>query len=138
MNSQHVTLLVLLDHKAMSHEAIFSWNLQLRSKLPFTRETAPCNTSSLQNNSTAGHTTTCICLQFYRSLQCLFHLNLRCKLQEKIASRDSTLSSAKKTRTTYATVKMLMKWTGFLKYVLLWCVIIVGHKSVCKTKTYDI
>ena len=37
---------------------------QQRFKLPFTREIASCNTSSLQNNPTAGHTTTCICLQF--------------------------------------------------------------------------
>ena len=62
---------------------------QRRFKLPFTREIASCNTSSLQNNPTAGHTTTCICLQFYRSLKYLFHPNLRCKLQEKIASCDS-------------------------------------------------
>ena len=32
-----------------------------------------CNTSSLENNPTAGHTTTTICLQFYRSLKYLFH-----------------------------------------------------------------
>ena len=56
---------------------------QRRFKLPCTRELASCNTSSLQNNPTAGHTTTCICLQFYRSLQYLFHPNLRSKLQEK-------------------------------------------------------
>ena len=31
---------------------------QRRFKLPFTREIASCNTSSLQNNQTAGHTTT--------------------------------------------------------------------------------
>ena len=36
---------------------------QQRFKLPFTREIASSNTSSLQNNPTAGHTTTCICLQ---------------------------------------------------------------------------
>ena len=35
---------------------------QRRFKLPFTREIASCNTFSLQNNPTAGHTTTCICL----------------------------------------------------------------------------
>ena len=52
---------------------------QQRFKLHFTREIASCNASSLQNNPTAGHTTTCICLQFYRSLQYLFHPNLRCK-----------------------------------------------------------
>ena len=45
---------------------------QRRFKLPFTREIGSCNTSSLQNNPTAGHTTTCICLQFYRSLKYLF------------------------------------------------------------------
>ena len=45
---------------------------QRRFKLPFTREIASCNTSSLQNNLTAGHTTTCICLQFDRSRQYLF------------------------------------------------------------------
>ena len=65
---------------------------QRRFKLPFTGEIASCNTSSLQNNPTAGHTTTCICLQFYRSLQYLFHPNFRFKLQEKIASCDSALS----------------------------------------------
>ena len=64
---------------------------QRRFKLHFTREIASCNASSFQNNPTAGHTT-CICLQFYRSLQYLFHPNLRCKLQEKIASCDSALS----------------------------------------------
>ena len=81
---------VLLGLKAMSHEAIFSCNLQRnwRFKLHFSREIASCNASGLQNNPTAGHTTTCICLQFYRSLQYLFHPNLRCKLQEKIASCD--------------------------------------------------
>ena len=45
---------------------------QRRFKLHFTREIASCNASSLQNNPTAGHTTTCICLQFYRSLRYLF------------------------------------------------------------------
>ena len=60
---------------------------QRRFKLHFTREIASCNASSLQNNPTAGHTTACICLQFYRSLKYLFHPNLRCKLQEKIAAR---------------------------------------------------
>ena len=64
---------------------------QRRFKLPFTREIVSCNTSSLQNNPTAGHTTTCICLQLYRNLHCLFHPNLRSKLQEKIASCDSAL-----------------------------------------------
>ena len=37
-----------------------------------------------------------ICLQFYRSLQYLFHPNLRCKLQEKIASCDSAFTLAEK------------------------------------------
>ena len=58
---------------------------QQRFKLHFTREIASCNTSSLQNNPTAGHTTTSICLQFYRSLKYLFRSNLRCKLQEKLS-----------------------------------------------------
>ena len=65
---------------------------QRRFKLLFTREIASCNTSSLPNNLTAGHKTTCICLQFYRSLKYLFHPNLHCKLQGKIASCDSALS----------------------------------------------
>ena len=66
---------------------------QRRFKLPFT--IASCNTSSFQNNPTAGHTTTCICLQFYRSLQYLFHPNLRSKLQEKIASCYSAFKRVK-------------------------------------------
>ena len=69
---------------------------QRRFKLPFSREIASCNTSSLQNNPTAGHTTTCIRLQFYRSLKYLFHPNLRSKLQEKIASCDSALRGQRK------------------------------------------
>ena len=37
---------------------------QQRFKLHFTREIASCNASSLQNNPTAGHTTTCIVCVF--------------------------------------------------------------------------
>ena len=65
---------------------------QRRFKLPFTREITSCNTSILLKNPTAGDTTTCICLQFYRSLKYLFHRNFLCKLQEKIASCDSALN----------------------------------------------
>ena len=67
--------------KALSHEAIFSCNLQRNG----------VSSCLLQERSPpAGHTTTCIRLQFYRSLKYLFHPNLRSKLQEKIASCDST------------------------------------------------
>ena len=78
----------------MSHAAIFSCNLQRNgvSSCLLQEKSPPVNTSSLQNNPTAGHTTTCIYIQFYRSLKYLFHPNLRSKLQEKIASCDSAFS----------------------------------------------
>ena len=70
-------LFVLISKLSNLKEAIFSSNLQrndvsccvLQDKSP----PGSCSTSSLQNNPTAGHTTTCIhvCLQFYRCLQYL-------------------------------------------------------------------
>ena len=76
--------------KALSHEAIFSCNLQRNG----------VSSCLLQEKSPpvappAGHTTTCICLQFYRSLQYLFHPNLRSKLQEKFASCYSAFKRVK-------------------------------------------
>ena len=97
-HSDHCTLPFPDEHvlKALSHEAICSCNLQRNgvSSCLFTREIASCNTSSLQNNPTAGHTTTCICLQFHRSLKYLFRPNLLCKLREKIASCDSAFKAS--------------------------------------------
>ena len=88
---------------------------QRRFKLLFTREIASSNTSSLQNNPTAGHTTTCICLQFYRSLKYLFHPNLHSKLQEDIASCDNALSELKH----FGPLYRKENWIGILKELAL-------------------
>ena len=65
---------------------------QWRFKLPFTREIASCNTSSLQNNPTAGHIQQ-LAYVYNSTGACniFFTQTLRCKLQEKIASCDSAL-----------------------------------------------
>ena len=83
--------------KALLNEAIFSYNLQsngvssckLQEKSP---SVAFCNTPSLQNNYISGQITICIYLKSYRNMQDIFHPNLRCKLQETIASCNSVFT----------------------------------------------